>query len=75
MRKEGEHAKSDKRKQIYISIYDCEQCFDSLWQGKVTNNLYDAAIKNERFSLLQKINQVNRVAVKNTSWTVTEKNK
>ena len=59
-----EHARSTKKKQISICIYDCEQCFDSMWQDEVTNNLYDAGIRNDKLPILQKINQVNRVAVK-----------
>ena len=59
-----DHARSNKKKQISICIYDCEQCFDSMWQDEVTNNLYDAGIKNDKLSLVQKINQVNKVAVK-----------
>ena len=59
-----EHARSNKKKQISVCIYDCEQCFDSMWQDEVTNNLYDAGVKSDKLSLLQKINKVNIVPVK-----------
>ena len=45
-------------------IYDCEQCFDSLWHEEVTNDLYEAGVTNDKLSLLYKINQNNNVAVK-----------
>ena len=42
-----EHARHKTNKHISIGIYDCEQCFDSLWQDEVINNLYDAGIQNK----------------------------
>ena len=59
-----DHARSSKKKQLSICIYDCEQCFDSMWQDEVTHDLYKAGITDDKLSLLYKINQVNRVAVK-----------
>ena len=59
-----EHARSSSKKQITIMIYDCEQCFDSLWHEEVTNDLYEAGVTNDKLSLLYKINQNNNVAVK-----------
>ena len=58
-----EHARHKTSKPISLGIYDCEQCFDSLWQDEVINNLYEAGIRNDKLSLLQKINQENCVAV------------
>ena len=52
------------KKQITICIYDCECCFDSLWQEEILNDLYDAGIKNYKLSLLQKINETKKIAVK-----------
>ena len=46
-----EHARSQNKKSIYIMIYDAEQCFDSLWQEEVINNLYESGIKNYKLSL------------------------
>ena len=54
-----EHARHKTSKQISIGIYDCEQCFDSLWQEEVINNLYEAGIKDDKLSILQKINHTN----------------
>ena len=59
-----EHARSSSKKQITIVIYDCEQCFDSLWQEEVTNDLYEAGVTDDKLSLLYKITQNNKVAVK-----------
>ena len=33
-------------------------------QEKVINDLFDAGVKNDKFALLHKVNQVNKVAVK-----------
>ena len=59
-----EHARSKHKKQITLGIYDCEQCFDSLWQDEITNDLYEAGIKNDKLALLQKLNETNKVAIK-----------
>ena len=59
-----DHARSKARNQISISIYDCELCFDSMWQEEVINDLFDAGVKNDKLALLHKVNQVNKVAVK-----------
>ena len=59
-----EHARHKSNTQITIGIYDCEQCFDSLWQDEVINNLYDAGVRNDKLALLQKLNHTNHIAVK-----------
>ena len=59
-----QHATSKSEKQISISIYDCEQCFDSLWQEDVVNDLYEAGVKNDKLALLYKANEANNIAVK-----------
>ena len=59
-----EHARSKHKKPITLGMYDCEQCFDSLWQDEITNNLYEAGIKNDKLALLQKLNETNKVAIK-----------
>ena len=46
-----DHARSSTKKSISLCIYDCEQCFDSMWQDEVTNNLYEAGITNDKLSL------------------------
>ena len=47
-----DHARSQKKQPILIMIYDAEQCFDSLWQEEVINNLYEAGIRNDKLALL-----------------------
>ena len=59
-----DNASSKKKKPISICIYDCRQCFDSMWQEEVVNDLFDAGVKNDKLALLHKVNQVNNVAVK-----------
>ena len=58
-----EHARNKSSTPISIGIYDCEQCFDSLWQDEVINNLYDAGLRNDKLALLQKINHKNKLAI------------
>ena len=59
-----EHARTKKSKSISISIYDNRQCFDSLCQSYIMNDLFQAGMNNDKLSLLWKINQVNKLAVK-----------
>ena len=59
-----EHARSHSKKQITISTYDCEMCFDSLWQEDVINDLYEAGVTDDKLSLLYKINEINKLAIK-----------
>ena len=68
-----EHARNKQKKQITIGIYDCKHCFDSLWQDDITNNLYDAGIKNDKLALLQKLNETNNIAIK-TPHGVSQRN-
>ena len=56
-----------------MHAYDCEQCFDSLWQEEVIKSLYEAGIKGDKLSLLQKINHTNRVAVQTHEGTSQRK--
>ena len=59
-----EHARNTNSNPLKIGIYDYKQCFDSLWQEEILNDLYDAGIQNNKLSLLYKINQTNKIAVK-----------
>ena len=59
-----EHARSKTSKGISISIYDSRQCFDSLCQEHIFNDLFEAGMNNDRLSLLWQINQENNMAVK-----------
>ena len=53
-------------------IYDCRQCFDSLWHEEVINNIFDAGVSNDKLALLYKINSINNLAVK-TQHGLTER--
>ena len=68
-----DHARSKTKQQISISIYDCELCFDSMWQEEVINDLFDAGVKNDKLALLHKVNQVNKVAIKTPNGLQKEK--
>ena len=58
------HAKSLSKKPTQISTYDCEMCFDSLWQEDIIIDLFEAGITDDKLSLSYKINEVNKLAVK-----------
>ena len=68
-----EHARSRSSKSISISIYDSKQCFDSLWQEHIFNDLYEAGMNTDRLSLLWEINQVNNMSVKTPQGTSSRK--
>ena len=59
-----DNASSKKNKTISICIYDCKQCFDSMWQEKVVNDIFEAGIKDDKLALLYEINKTNFLAVK-----------
>ena len=67
-----DNASSKKNKPISICIYDCRQCFDSMWQEEVINDLYEAGIQNDKLALLYQINKTNNLAVK-TQHGLTER--
>ena len=58
-----EHCTS-QAKPVTIQIFDYKTCFDSLWQDKVINELYDAGVQDDKLALLPKINETNIVKVK-----------
>ena len=68
-----EQTRSKTSKGISISIYDSQQCFDSLWKEHIFNDLYEAGMKNDRLSLLWEIDQVNKLAVKTYQGTSQRK--
>ena len=53
-----------KKKPISICVYDCRQCFDSMWQEEVLNDIFEAGVKDDHLALLQEINMTNYVSVK-----------
>ena len=59
-----ENARSKKKRPISICIYDCRQCFDSMWQDEVANDIYEAGVQDDKLALLYEINKINKLAVK-----------
>ena len=55
-----------------ICPYDIEKCFDALWTHECINNLYNAGLQNDKLTLLFKMNQNAKVAIK-TSQGLTER--
>ena len=58
-----DHHKS-KEKPITFQIMDYMLCFDSMWFEEVTNELYEAGIRNDNLALIAKINESNDIAIK-----------
>ena len=69
-----ENTRKKKEKPISICIYDCKQCFDSLWQEEVINDIFEAGVKSDKLALLYEINKKNYAAVK-TQFGLTERSK
>ena len=57
---------------VDLLIADYKKCFDSLWQDECMNDLYEAGIKDDKLSLIYKLNTTNQVAVK-TPFGMTER--
>ena len=57
-----DHHKS-KEKPITFQILDFSLCFDSMWFEEVTNDLYEAGIRDEKLALIAKINESNELAI------------
>ena len=57
---------------IDLCTYDVERCFDALWTYECINNLYESGFKNDKLTLLFKMNQCAQVAVK-TSHGLTQR--
>ena len=56
-----------KSNSIDLQIYDIEKCFDSLWLEDCLNDLHDTLPvdkRNDKISLLYKLNETNLVSVK-----------
>ena len=47
-----------------MCAYDVDKCFDSLWTYECINDLFEAGFKNNKLTLLFKINQPAQVVVK-----------
>ena len=61
-----------KKKSINIQFYDISKCFDAMWAEDTMNDLYDAGVKDDIFSLVSMLNEECQVMVK-TSVGSTEK--
>ena len=59
-----ENTRKKNEKPISICIYDCRQCFDSLWQEDILNDLCEAGVKSDQLALLYDINKTNYLAAK-----------
>ena len=53
---------NSKNNPITIQVLDYQSCFDSLWQDKVTSELFDAVVTDDKLALLHRIN-VNYVCI------------
>ena len=53
-----------KKTPIDIQIYDCKQCFDSLWLQECMNDIWDAGLKDNAFALLYNANSLVNIKVK-----------
>ena len=51
-------------KQLWITFYDIEKCFDSLWLEDFINSLWDNGIKDDTLSLIYCLNAKANVIVK-----------
>ena len=47
-----------------ICTYDVDKCFDALWTHECINDLFESGLKNEKLTLLFKMNQSAQVAIK-----------
>ena len=52
-----------KEKHVTFQILDYSLCFDSMWYEEVTNDLYEAGIKDDKLALIAKINESNDLAI------------
>ena len=51
-------------KQLWITFYDIEKCFDSLWLEDCVNSLWENGIKNDLLSLIYFLNTKAQIVVK-----------
>ena len=43
-------------KQLWLTFYETEKCFNSLWLGDCINSLWDNGVKDETLLLIYKLN-------------------
>ena len=51
-------------KELWLTFYDIEKCFDSLWLEDCINSLWDMGVRNDILSLIYLTNKEARVTVK-----------
>ena len=51
-------------KELWLTFYDIEKCFDSLWLEDCINSLWDMGVRNDMLSLIYLMNKEARVTVK-----------
>ena len=51
-------------KELWLTFYDIEKCFDSLWLENCINSLWDMRVGNDILSLIYLMNMKARVTVK-----------
>ena len=56
-----------KLKDVDITIYDAEKCFDKLWTKECLNDLFENGLQNNKLCLLHKENINAKVAIKTAS--------
>ena len=58
-----DHAKY-LNKESWLTSYDIEKCFDSLWLEDCINSLWENGVKDDIFSLIYHLNEKANVVVK-----------
>ena len=56
--------KRGSEESLDLCAYDVEKCFYSLWTYECINDLYEDGLKNDKLTLLFKINQHAQIAIK-----------
>ena len=49
---------------LTFQILDYQSCFDSLWQYKIINELFDAGIQNDKLVLLYDVYKTNKISIR-----------
>ena len=49
---------------IDMNLYDLEKWFDSMWYQETMNDLWDVGVKDDKFTLISKMNKTCQIAVK-----------
>ena len=51
-------------KQLWLTFYDIEKCFDSLWLEDCINSLWDNGVKDDTLSLIYNLNVKANITIK-----------